>query len=995
MAYVGSQSSSLNGQQYHLHHLHHQAQPQRPAILAFPVSDESSDGTESEGSQNKKLLLLSTNAWRLKLRQQTMTQTQTQNQQQQQCHQQHSKSHLMHMNPKPHYNLINENDGHDQNHDVLDQDLITPAALAYNLLKTFGPPSSNRGKSATTTTFTVSATENLKKSIERALESSEDDDPAKWTIQTLFEIEICCTQQTKTVKYHEDVEQRASQFVIDAFHSYMNKWTWEYNASSENGTMIHNNIIESSDKNMHARACSTEQTRDDLDKNKNNGDDGDLNSWDEHKKESLNVCMQILVQKKNEPESKLRIERPRPVTQTHRQMLLDAILEGRNTLQVFLAIDTFELSDSLSILPPKNDIDHNSINTGNGDGPNRHCDQNTSGKENEQQSSDSYGSDYGSLLTINLIQRGHLHAATQLLSRLQHNRHQLLIHEQHRKENQVRDHDNKGVTSVTSLQQLLANRLLDKGHPDLIHLFVNTDRELCRTILQMIDYRFAGQIWTWIKGEVLDSSLLDPFLVVQCRAQTSSSSPASSSTTEAALLANCPLPVLLDMLETANSLGMSFGLENTMKSFRSIQFIQEYCTVLFLLLTNNRNPSYCSYHQNYHKQKSHATTTQENALSLTPWMFLPSVLPILKGNPALQRLVVWTFAAREDGIATAEFLASTLGLGAFFAQCVGKNNEEEDNDAQKRDDEKNDQTHYDNGAKKEALLLEQPLIQVQGQSVEQSKNHQVESSKKTEKYDTNIDNEKVAVTKVNRDDSKAVHSPDELYKTVSPLLTTSIARMSQLDVNNNTVMIHSNGLSGNAFTRPMPTPLQTKPSSAPSSAPVLQRAQPTMALLKQMKHLPTHRRHTTSTATTSSTTVSTTNKKQSCQSRHTLDYKPSPGTTIILLNQMSQLQQLYDSLFTSDVVGMSLIRPLAKPWANFKNHPEKLQQQQLLQQYQQQLLQQQKQLEAKKKNNGGGSNGGCAYLQLACSSDKRVYVIDLEVFLDEEMDPLHKFPRLI
>lgn len=44
---------------------------------------------------------------------------------------------------------------------------------------------------------------------------------------------------------------------------------------------------------------------------------------------------------------------------------------------------------------------------------------------------------------------------------------------------------------------------------------------------------------------------------------------------------------------------------------------------------------------------------------------------------------------------------------------------------------------------------------------------------------------------------------------------------------------------------------------------------------------------------------------------------------------------------------------------------------------------------------GGGSGGQCAYLQLACGSDKHVYVVDLEVFLDEEVDPSHKFPRLI
>ncbi|KAF9546844.1 hypothetical protein EC957_009295 [Mortierella hygrophila] len=95
---------------------------------------------------------------------------------------------------------------------------------------------------------------------------------------------------------------------------------------------------------------------------------------------------------------------------------------------------------------------------------------------------------------------------------------------------------------------------------------------------------------------------------------------------------------------------------------------------------------------------------------------------------------------------------------------------------------------------------------------------------------------------------------------------------------------------------------------------------------------------------------------------------------------------------------MSLIQPLAKPWANFRHHPEKVQQMQLLQQHQQQLLRQQgKQQGARNKKRGGTGAGEreCAYLQLACSSDKRVYVIDLEVFLNEETDPMHKLPRLL
>lgn len=994
MAHVHKQPSSLSGQHYYLHHLHRHTQPQRPALLSPPMSDSSGrgsvsgSGTENEASQNKEQF--HTSAWRLKLRQQTMTQTLAQTQQQQQ-----SNGDTAHTTPKPHHIPTNENECLNQNNIAHEKEWRTPAAMSHNLLKSFGPPLFNRGSSSSIT-ITTHTTEELKKSLERAFAACEDDDPVKWTIQTLFEIGTRCAQQAETMQLNEEGEKRVSQVVIDVFQTYRARQTWGDGVSieNENGIKDHNKNSERS--GMNERACSVEHMRRDVDKMKDSGDGGDLISLEENdeekEKEGINGFRQVAAQKIG-----LKLNHKKEhlcsITQTHRQMLLDAILEGKSALQVFLAIDIFELRDSLSILPPIRGIKNNNTSLGieyEKAETIRNGDQNTNGNEQQRDS----GADYGSLLTINLIQRGYLHAAIQMTSRLrnlQHHRHLILQQNGDKETKEEENEKGKENMTMTSAQQLLARRLLDMGHPDLIHLFVNSDRELCRTVLQMIDSRFAGQIWAWIQGEVIDSSLLDPFLVVQCRIHASSSTPASPLTAPSEIY---PLQMLCGMLEVANSLWMSFGLENTMKRCRSIQLIQEYCTVLSLLLTNNRMHWHCTPHRQAHyKQKRNAIHAPENALNLTPWMFIPSVLPILKQNPALQRLVVWTFAIHEDGVATAEFLASAFKLRAFFVQCVGHTSEREGDDEQYRDEENNDQALRDGGTKLTSLLLEQPLTRGQGQSVDQNSNYKERSSKAKEKHSSNYEGERAALSGENNAEDHEASNPSEFYKSAGPLLSESIAQMSLSGVSNKHYTNHSNAFLPLAvdlqytYTRPTLSPLRTKPSSAPSSTATLSKTSPS----KRKTPFLIHRPHTTA-----STTI--TKKQLFYSQKQTLDYKPSPETTIILLSQMSQLQSLYDSLFNSDSIGMSLIRPLDKPWANFSHHPEKFQQMQLSQYYQQQLLHQKKleqEQQRMKRERGSGGDGGCAYLQLACSSDKRVYVIDLEVFQDDKTDPLHKFPRLL
>ncbi|KAF9084712.1 hypothetical protein BGX23_010277 [Mortierella sp. AD031] len=161
-------------------------------------------------------------------------------------------------------------------------------------------------------------------------------------------------------------------------------------------------------------------------------------------------------------------------------------------------------------------------------------------------------------------------------------------------------------------------------------------------------------------------------------------------------------------------------------------------------------------------------------------------------------------------------------------------------------------------------------------------------------------------------------------------------------------------------------------------------------------------------------------------------YKLPPTTNIFEINHPSQLTQLACSIFQSTVVGMSLLRPLERPWAHCVEAESELKRQGDLVQDAagvwgfngQSTATRQKEGDthggatvvwgfknsspATRQQGGGdgyegaecaGGEGGeinarfkVAFLQLACNHDDRVYVIELEPFLN---DPDHTLPKLL
>ncbi|KAG0271905.1 hypothetical protein BGZ95_000222 [Linnemannia exigua] len=237
--------------------------------------------------------------------------------------------------------------------------------------------------------------------------------------------------------------------------------------------------------------------------------------------------------------------------------------------------------------------------------------------------------------------------------------------------------------------------------------------------------------------------------------------------------------------------------------------------------------------------------------------------------------------------------------------------------------------------------------------------------------------------------------------------------------NNNSLPPHEVKIQNATPRQSMPQPLQAKTTSASTSSSIF--ASLSRATLKKVFKSPTYpavHQHTnhpfqkTRPATTSHTTATgvitkkntnaINNKGEYYLPVYKRNYKPSPETTILLLNDVSQLQQLYDSLLHSDNVGISLIRPLVKPWAR-SAVAWPLQKRQSQEQHES-LKTKQKQKHKDGDGTGEGAEGrqggewegrGGAFLQLACDSDKSIYVIDLEVFLDKSVDPEHKLPRLL
>ncbi|KAF9128025.1 hypothetical protein BGW39_005431 [Mortierella sp. 14UC] len=336
----------------------------------------------------------------------------------------------------------------------------------------------------------------------------------------------------------------------------------------------------------------------------------------------------------------------RQIQPRHHQELLNAILAQQCPLQIFLAIDTFDLEPIL--LTPLIDT-----------------------SAHELLVDDDSNRNYASLLAIQLIELGYLNEATALLLRCSSGRsHPIDV-------------------------KLLAGLVAQNKH-ELIHTVIGDNKNLCRSALHSIDRRMAAHIWTWVSDGIIDSIQLDHFHVLQCmRANI-----LATTATFTNLDPDSPtaFSALDELVATAIKLAVKFELDNTMKTLQSLKFLSDFRTVASLLPQQQHrhqplpsppetpprsSPPASSYYPPGPNPTAETTANDDpspfsslagSEYHLTRrWRFLPFVLEILNGNSALQRLVIW-YGVRNYPDSSLNspigYLASKLGLRPYFDQCL-------------------------------------------------------------------------------------------------------------------------------------------------------------------------------------------------------------------------------------------------------------------------------------------------------------------------------------
>jgi hypothetical protein len=326
----------------------------------------------------------------------------------------------------------------------------------------------------------------------------------------------------------------------------------------------------------------------------------------------------------------------RSIQPHHHQEVLNAILAHKSVLQIFLAIDAFELDPILlTYLFNTSHHDDKLLN------------------ENAT---------YGSLVIIQLIDQGYIEEAAFLALRYP-------------------------IGRSTDIDTKLAAGLVEMYKSDLLHEFVSDNKNLCRSVLHSINRRMTAQIWSWVKEEIIELDQLDHFHAVQCgRENTLAKASKTTRTTSACAISDFgsidTLIQLAGLVETATRLGVKFELDNTMKTLQSLKLVTDLCTAITLLQqdqlptlseTSAPSPSECAPSTMFQD----ASPTRSSEYQLTrPWKFIPVVVRILKNNVALQRLVIWYGIRIVRGLGTITFLASKLGQRAYLNRCLEQVNEQ-------------------------------------------------------------------------------------------------------------------------------------------------------------------------------------------------------------------------------------------------------------------------------------------------------------------------------
>lgn len=321
----------------------------------------------------------------------------------------------------------------------------------------------------------------------------------------------------------------------------------------------------------------------------------------------------------------------RSIQPRHHQEVLNEILAQKNPLQIFLAINAFELDPIL--------LTHL-----------------FSANHHHYLLLDDNNSNYGSLLMIQLIEQGYPEEAASLALRFP-------------------------LSRSKSIDTRLVARLVETNKLDLIHELIGDNKDLGRSALHSIDRRMASQIWNWVEERIIKLDQLDPFHAVQCIKEGTQAKAIRSALRTSA----CPtidvhcvatLIQLAGLVERTTILNVKFEFDNTMKTLQSLQFVTDLCTVISLLQLHEQQSDSSRTLASSPLEPILTTVddpppTRCSEYQLTcSWKFFPAVMQILQNDVALQQLVIWYGVRTLRDSKTTCFLASKLGQRAYLARCL-------------------------------------------------------------------------------------------------------------------------------------------------------------------------------------------------------------------------------------------------------------------------------------------------------------------------------------
>ncbi|KAG0375368.1 hypothetical protein BGX24_009213 [Mortierella sp. AD032] len=295
----------------------------------------------------------------------------------------------------------------------------------------------------------------------------------------------------------------------------------------------------------------------------------------------------------------------------HRQKLKDELLDGKNALQVFVALDVIDMYRTLRQLPPPGKCNSGSAST------------------------------YGTILAHQLLQKGRHRECITVLS--------------------------KDIGPCVGVEQALLSRLLELGEEETLYIYIENDLERCRRVLLHINHQLAFQFYYWGLATT-DMSQSDP---PEC-AEVPPIPGAGRARVQTRLVETAMGLIMYFDLEEDQS---SYKFLDMFVRFCTVSTLLNQSSPSTNSLsssdpTQGPNKSQASMATAGQSGSGAASGGNGKEYLLTPpWRYVPLVLEMTRGSVTLQRMTIQHCIERRDLI-TAMFLASKLDIMEYYLEIA-------------------------------------------------------------------------------------------------------------------------------------------------------------------------------------------------------------------------------------------------------------------------------------------------------------------------------------